>query len=48
MKITDAKKVLKYLNKVSETLTTKAQFDELADIMNIIEKEIESKKDDIR
>ena len=43
MKITDAKKVLKYLDKISDKLTTRTELYELAAIMEIIEKEIEHK-----
>ena len=40
MKKTEAKKVLNYLDKISDKLTTQEEFNEIAEIMKIIEKEI--------
>lgn len=37
----EAKQVLSYLNQITDKMTTRNEFEKLADIMAIIEKEIE-------
>ena len=39
----EAKQVLKYLENLTDKLTTKKEFDEMAAIMKLIEKEMENK-----
>jgi hypothetical protein len=43
MKKTEVKRILTYLDKISEKLTTREEFEELAKIMQIIEKQGEPK-----
>jgi hypothetical protein len=41
MKKSDAKQILKYLDNLTDKFTTKKEYDELVEIMKLVEKELE-------